>query len=140
MEIKNIDGLKVSQIRAIVNSGGKFVIFPYTVSIVLMTFKRSSSIYLVRPEESSFKYSYKHVLVNGIFGWWGLPWGPVYTIQSLYHQISGGKEVTKEIMTHLAQHDPEANTSTYNINGAVSSNTSHSTGNNDDQPSYNIPR
>ncbi|MPT36647.1 MAG: hypothetical protein E2604_16555 [Flavobacterium sp.] len=140
MQIKNIEGLKVSQIRALVDRGAKFVIFPYTVSIVLMTFKRSSSIYFINPNESTFKYSYKHVLVNGTFGWWGFPWGPIYTIQSLYHQLSGGKEVTKEIMSHLMQHDPEANTSTYNINGTVSSNTTNSSGSDNNQSTYNIPK
>lgn len=134
-QIKNIEGLSVSQIKAMVQQGGRFVIFPYTVSIVVMTFKRSSSIYFVRPDEKSIKHSYKHVLVNSTLGWWGIPWGPIYTIGSIYHQISGGKDVTSTVMSHLIQNDPEANTSTYNINGVVSSNKNSSS---DDTPTYNI--
>ncbi|WP_116788060.1 hypothetical protein [Flavobacterium psychrotrophum] len=137
MQIKNIDGLSVSQIRRMVNEGGKFVIFPYTVSIVVMTFKRSSSIYFIPPGENTIKHSYKHVLTNGVLGWWGIPWGPIYTIGSMYHHLSGGKDVTSDVMTHLIQHDPEANTSTYNINGVVSSNTAVPA---QQQDTYNIPR
>lgn len=137
MQIKNIDGLSVSQIRSMVNEGGKFVIFPYTVSIVVMTFKRSSSIYFIPPGENTIKHSYKHVLTNGVLGWWGIPWGPIYTIGSMYHHLSGGKDVTSDVMTHLIQHDPEANTSTYNINGVVSSNTAAPV---QQQDTYNIPR
>jgi hypothetical protein len=137
MQIKNIDGLSVSQIRSMVNEGGKFVIFPYTVSIVVMTFKRSSSIYFIPPGENTIKHSYKHVLTNGVLGWWGIPWGPIYTIGSLYHHLSGGKDVTSDVMTHLIQHDPEANTSTYNINGVVSSNVGEPV---QQQDTYNIPR
>jgi hypothetical protein len=137
MQIKNIEGLSVSQIKGIVEDGGKFVYFPYTISIVLATFKRASSIYLVRSGESSFKHSYKHVLANGVLGWWGIPWGPIYTIGCMYNQFTGGKDVTYDVMSHLIQHDPEADTTTYNINGMVSSNTTTLT---DDQPTYNIPR
>ncbi|MGE6219440.1 hypothetical protein ACQKCH_06405 [Nubsella zeaxanthinifaciens] len=136
MKIKNIDGLGVSDIQAIVNDGGRFVFFPYTISIVLATFKRASSIYLIRPYEKSFKYSYKHVVTNALAGWWGIPWGPVYTIQSIYQQMQGGKDVTDAVMSQLMQFDPEANTSTYNINGVVSTNAGQANG---DKPTYNIP-
>jgi len=135
MQIKNIEGLSVSQIKDIVKEGGRFVFFPYTVSVVLATFKRSSSVYLIRSGESAFKYSYKHVLVNGVLGWWGIPWGPIYTVTSMYNQFSGGKVITDEIMSHLIQNDPDADTSTYNINNMVSSNTDSGS-----QSTYNIPR
>jgi hypothetical protein len=137
MKIKNTEGLTVSQIRAIVQDGGKFVYFPYTISIGVATFKRASSIYLIRSGESSFKHSYKHVLTNGLAGWWGIPWGPIYTIGSLYHQLNGGKDVTAAVMSELIQNDPEANTSTYNVGGVISSSVPQQR---EESPTYNIPR
>lgn len=137
MQIKNIDGLSVAEIKTIINNGGKFVFFPYTVSVVLATFKRASSIYLIRPNETSIKYSYKHVLTNVVAGWWGLPWGPVYTIGAIVQHCKGGKDVTDVIMSELLQNDPDANTSTYNIGGVVSSNLSQGDNN---TPTYNIPQ
>jgi len=128
----------VPQIKAIVEDGGRFVFFPYTISIGVATFKRASSIYLVRSGERSIKHSYKHVLTNAVVGWWGIPWGPIYTINCMYHQFSGGRDVTYDVMSHLIQHDPQADTSTYNINGMVSSNTSAVQS--EDRPTYNIPR
>lgn len=118
MLIKNIDGLSVSQIKEQVNKGGKFVIFPYTISFVIMTLKRSSDIYFIRQDENSFKYSYSYVLLNFFIGWWGLPWGPIYTIGALYNHIIGGKDITQAVLSDLIQNDPEADTSTYNINVA----------------------
>ncbi|MEL1242756.1 hypothetical protein AAEO56_00665 [Flavobacterium sp. DGU11] len=138
MQIKNIEGLRVAEIRQLVDQGGKFVFFPYTISLAVITLRRSSSIYFIRPDESTFKYSYKHIATNGVMGWWGIPWGPIYTIGSLYHQLSGGKEVTREVMGHLIQHDPEANTSTYNINGTVSYNMPQQQ--EEKPPVYNIPK
>jgi hypothetical protein len=136
MEIKNIDGLRVSQIRDMVQQGGKFVVFPYTVSVVLVTLRRSSDIYFIKADENTFKYSYCYVLLNLIIGWWGIPWGPIYTIGAAYDNIVGGKDLTLEVMSHLTQHDPEASTNTYNINGVESSNQE---GNTSETPTYNIP-
>lgn len=137
MQIKNIEGLRVSQVRDLVGQGGKFVVFPYTISFVIMTLKRSSDIYFIRPDENTFKYSYGYALLNLIIGWWGIPWGPIYTIGSAYHHVVGGKDLTAVVMSHLTQHDPEANTSSYNIDGVESSNQ----GNNStsETPTYNIP-
>ncbi|WP_374175043.1 hypothetical protein [Flavobacterium tructae] len=136
MQIKNIDGLSVSQIRNMVQQGGKFVVFPYTVSFILMTLKRSSDIYFIKANENTFKYSYGFVFLNLIVGWWGIPWGPIYTIGSAYHHVVGGKDLTQAVLSHLMQHDPEANTNTYNINGIESSNERSEV---TEAPIYNIP-
>jgi hypothetical protein len=137
MKIKNIEGLTITQISEMVNDGGKFVIFPYTISIVIMTFKRASSIYFIPSGEGTLRHSYKHILTNGVLGWWGFPWGPIYTVGSLYHHMMGGKDVTYEIMNQLTQHDPQVNTSTYNINGIMSSNAQAQPQQKD---TYNIPK
>ena len=132
MQIKNIEGLPVAEIKRLVNQGGKFVIFPYTISILVMTFQRNSSIYLIRPEENSIKYSYGHVGVNLLFGWWGIPWGPIYTLGALFKHLGGGKDITEAVLGHLIQNDPDADTTTYNIpNFNVPEN---------ETPTYNIPR
>ena len=119
MEINNINGLSVSEIKQLVQQGGKFVLFPYTISFVLMTLKRNSSIYFIRPNEGTFKYSYGYVLLNLLVGWWGIPWGPIYTIGALYNHIIGGKEYTQLVLSELIQNDPQANTSTYGINDMI---------------------
>lgn len=137
MELKNIEGLKISEIKQLVQQGGKFVVFPYTVSFVLMTLKRSSSIYFIRPDENTFKYSFGYVLLNLVIGWWGIPWGPIYTIGALYSHIKGGKDFTHVVLSELIQNDPEANTSTYNINGILSFNQENN--NNTVNQTYNIP-
>lgn len=136
MRIKNIEGLNVAQIKELVNQGGEFVYFPYTISFVLMTLKRTSSIYFIRPGEGKFKYCYPHIGVNAVLGWWGIPWGPIYTIGSMYRQLSGGKDVTQEVLTDLIQNDPDADTSTYNINAMYAA----AARQNDEVPTYNVPR
>ncbi len=137
MEIKNIQGLRVSEIKQLVNQGAKFVIFPYTISLILMTLRRNSSIYFIRPGENTMKYSYGHVGVNLLLGWWGIPWGPIYTIGAAYRHIVGGKDVTQIILSELIQNDPDADTSSYAINNIINQNNESASTNNQ---TYNIPR
>jgi ATP-dependent phosphoenolpyruvate carboxykinase len=33
-----------------------------------------------------------------LLGWWGIPWGPIYTIAAVVTNIRGGKDVTAEIL------------------------------------------
>jgi hypothetical protein len=98
MAIKNLDGLTNDQINRELQHGAKFVIFQFTISIIVMTFRRSSDIYFIRAGESGVIKGLPYTLLNTLFGWWGIPWGPIYTIQSLYYNLSGGKDVTQDVL------------------------------------------
>lgn len=102
-KIKNIEGLSQSEINRELNNGAKFVVFEYCVSILIMTFKRGTSIYFVKSDESTVKHSIGYTILTLLLGWWGIPWGPIYSIGSLYTNLSGGKDVTDEVLSHLNQ-------------------------------------
>jgi hypothetical protein len=40
-------------------------------------------------------------LVSLVAGWWGIPWGPIYTVQSIYNNSRGGKDVTQAVVNSL---------------------------------------
>ncbi|MBN2362682.1 hypothetical protein JXL83_00960 [candidate division WOR-3 bacterium] len=103
MKFKNIDGFSGEDLLREIAAGGKFLVFQYCVSIVILTFKRVSAIYFVRGNEKKIKYSFKYSLLTWLFGWWGIPWGPIYTIQSLYLNGKGGKDVTKEVISAVSK-------------------------------------
>ena len=105
MKIKNIGGLTVSDLQSEINSGGKFVEYSYAVSIIVMTFKRPSDIYFVRPDENPVTKGLIYSLISLVVGWWGIPWGPVHTIGSFITNFGGGKNRTDEIMASLAARD-----------------------------------
>ena len=75
-------------------SGGKFVVYQYCISILIMTFRRSSDIYFVPASENRVGKGLGFSLLSFFIGWWGIPWGPIYTIQSLWTNFNGGKDVT----------------------------------------------
>ena len=98
MKIKNIDGLSADALEREVAQGGCFVYFPYVISLVVITFKRTSNVYLIRKGENIVIKSIPFSLLSFLFGWWGLPFGPKFTYQSLVTNFKGGKDVTDEVM------------------------------------------
>ncbi|KOR33414.1 hypothetical protein TI05_01160 [Achromatium sp. WMS3] len=97
-KIVGIDNMTIDQLNLELQKGGKFVIFEYCISIIVMTFKRPSNIYFIKAGEGTVGKSIGFTLISIILGWWGLPWGPIYTIGSLYTNLSGGKNVTQEVV------------------------------------------
>jgi hypothetical protein len=98
MTIKNIEGLTTDQINRELAQGGKFVMYQYTISVIVMTFRRSSDVYFVRAGENATVKGLPYTFLTFFLGWWGIPWGPIYSIGSLFNNLSGGKNVTKEIL------------------------------------------
>ncbi|MBO9701043.1 MAG: hypothetical protein J7604_12590 [Sporocytophaga sp.] len=106
--IKNIQGLSGSDIERELNNGGKFVVFQYCISIVVMTFRRSSDVYFIKPGESTVKHGIGFTLLTFLLGWWGIPWGPIYSIGALYTNITGGKDVTQEVLNSIQSKDSKS--------------------------------
>lgn len=106
-QIKNIEGLTFKELQNEIDRGGKFVVFSYTISILVMTFKRPTDIYFIRSHESALKFSWPYLLITVLLGWWGIPWGPIYSIWSI-GQAFGGKNITEAVINSLA-HDTNNN-------------------------------
>lgn len=101
MSIQGVAGLTQDDLADELRRGGRFVVFSYTVSILIMTFKQPTSVYFIRSGESAFVKALPFVLITMLFGWWGIPWGPIYSIWSLVENLGGGKDVTREIVGAL---------------------------------------
>lgn len=99
VEIKNFGGNSLKEYQREVDNGGKFVIYNYSISIIVYSWKASSGIYLVRGHESAALKGWFFTLVSLLLGWWGIPWGPIFTIQSIGKNLSGGHDVTLEVMS-----------------------------------------
>lgn len=89
------------ELQAELQQGGKSVMYQYCISILIMTFKRSSNVYFIRHEENAVLKGLPFTLLSLVLGWWGIPWGPIYTIQSLWVNLKGGRDVTQEIMPSM---------------------------------------
>jgi len=97
----NITGLTLQELNFELQRGAKLVRFYYTISIVILTFRRTSRIYLIRHGESASLKGLPWTLVSLLFGWWGIPWGPIWTVQSLFVNLRGGKDVSAAVRNAL---------------------------------------
>jgi hypothetical protein len=100
-KIKNWEGLSTEEINEELGKGAKFVMFQYCFSIIFMSFQRSSDIYFIRAGESTAKHSIGYTILTLCVGWWGIPWGIIYSFTSLYTNFTGGKDVTAEVLAAL---------------------------------------
>ncbi|MHB1392353.1 MAG: hypothetical protein ACYCYE_04600 [Clostridia bacterium] len=67
------------------------------ISFLLFTVKVSSRFY-VKGSLSSSIAKILYTLATLLLGWWGIPWGPIYTIQVIIKNITGGNKVKVENM------------------------------------------
>ena len=61
-----------------------------------MTFKRPTGVYFIRAGESAAMKALPRTLLTLVMGWWGIPWGFIYTPMALFTNLSGGKDVTQQ--------------------------------------------
>jgi hypothetical protein len=64
-------------------------VFFRTISIILLTTK--TPIQGIFCSACATKLGLRASLVSAIFGWWGFPWGPIYTISSIFTNAGGGR-------------------------------------------------
>lgn len=102
MIIKGIENMDGGNLMSQIQQGGKFVVYTYCFSIILVTFRRSSNIYFIRADEGSVKKGLKYTLLTAVFGWWGIPWGPIYSIGGIITNFRGGKDITNEVLASLS--------------------------------------
>jgi hypothetical protein len=101
MQIKGTEGLNADQLRSELSRGGKFVVFTYVISILVITFRRSSDIHFIRVGDNAVAKGMPYTLISFFFGWWGFPWGIIYTPMALATNFGGGKDVTAEVSGSL---------------------------------------
>jgi hypothetical protein len=72
--------------------------YQYCVSLVFITFRRNSPVKFVRAGESAVTAGLPFTLLTFIAGWWGIPFGLIYTPQVIYRNLNGGVDVTSAVL------------------------------------------
>lgn len=93
--------LTIQQLQDEIDRGGRFVMYSYTISLVVVTLRRPSDIYFIPGGHSRVAKGLGFALTSLVLGWWGIPWGPIYTVTSLCSNLTGGKDVTDEVVKAL---------------------------------------
>jgi len=101
VKIKGIEGMTPDEIDFELQRGGKFVYFYYCISLLVVTIRRPSDVYLIRVGESALLKGMPFTLLSLIGGWWGIPWGPIRTVQCLYVNLAGGEPAPPEVTASI---------------------------------------
>jgi len=101
MKIVGIEGISAQELNFELQQGAKFVFYQYCISIIIMTFKRPSDIYFIRAGEGRIGKGLSFSIMTFFLGWWGIPWGPIYTMESFITNFGGGKDVTQEVIASI---------------------------------------
>ena len=97
MQISELETQTRQWVANEIKNGGRFVTFSYTISVVIMTFRRPSDVYFLRNGESPLKHRWSWRLISLFLGWWGFPFGPIHTIKSLYDGFTG-IDITADVL------------------------------------------
>jgi hypothetical protein len=98
MKIVGTEGLTNAQIQEELQRGARFVMYQYCISVIVLSFRRSSDIHFIRAGHGSVSRGLGFSFLSLLLGWWGIPWGPIWTIQSLWVNFGGGRDVTNQVV------------------------------------------
>jgi hypothetical protein len=100
MQVRGLSDATAGELSRELAAGGRLVYFEYCISVIFLTFRKPSRVYLLRPGQFGWWRGLPYSLVSLLLGWWGLPWGLIYTPLTLVTNLSGGRDVTAEIWAY----------------------------------------
>jgi hypothetical protein len=66
-----------------------------------VTLRRPTDIFFLRADQYGWPRGLPYSLLSLLFGWWGIPWGLIYTPLTLFTNLCGGRDVTTEVRALL---------------------------------------
>lgn len=101
MQIRGIAGMCRPELALQLQHGGRFVFFEYCISCFIFTLRRPTEIMFLPANEWGWVRGLPYTLVSLLLGWWGLPWGFIYTPLVLATNLAGGCDVTAQTRAYL---------------------------------------
>ena len=81
----------------VAHSDDRWLVFEYCISLIAVTLRRPSRPIRLRADQAAWVRGLPYVLVSLLFGWWGLPWGIIYTPLTIYANLAGGCDVSAQV-------------------------------------------
>jgi len=110
VEIRGVKGLSRADLERELAAGGRFVFYEYCISLIVVTLRRPSAVHFLRGGSRGVLRGLPYVLLSLLLGWWGVPWGIIYTPLALVTDLTGGCDVTAQMRSSLLQQPAEGST------------------------------
>ena len=85
--------------EALVTPASVLTRYQIAVSFLIVTFKFQTRIYIVGHDRTTAIAGVCTFISLGL-GWWGIPWGPIYTVQVVARNLRGG--ITQAVSERLS--------------------------------------
>ena len=79
------------------DSADRKVIFEYCISLIAVTLRRTSRPMHIKANQWAWVRGLPYVGISLLFGWWGLPWGLIYTPVTVFANLTGGCDITAQV-------------------------------------------
>lgn len=99
--VPGIGSMTLGDLELDVLKGGRFVTFAWNVSVVVLSFRNSTKLLYVPSHGKTGGHALGWGVFSLLFGWWGFPWGLIYTPMSLWQNASGGADHTHAVLAAL---------------------------------------
>jgi hypothetical protein len=101
LRVHGIDGMNQAELDKEIQAGGRFVFYEYCISAVVISMRRPTKLFFLRSNQFGLLRGLPYSLISLLFGWWGIPWGLIYTPLTLITNLSGGCDVTEQVLASL---------------------------------------
>ena|SRR5581483_1523443 len=88
--------LTTAQLETELAAGARLVFFEYCISLLIISLRRPTRVYVVGPGEWAWVRGLPYTVLSLLLGWWGLPWGIIYTPIVVLTNLAGGCDVTEQ--------------------------------------------
>jgi hypothetical protein len=99
-KIIGIEGKTIDEIILAVNTGGRFVVYEYCISPLIVTLDYDSNVHFINIDNKQKILSVQYSIISLLFGWESL-FGVIHTIRCLMVNLRGGKDITKQVVEWL---------------------------------------
>jgi hypothetical protein len=96
-----LDAMEAGAVRERVARGWRCVRFQRCTSVLVATIRHESRVYVTETWQERYLRGLGYSLASVALGPWGVPWGLVLTVQSLWINLTGGIDVTDEVLAQL---------------------------------------
>jgi hypothetical protein len=96
-----LDSIPPAEVQERIRLGWRCVRFESCFSFVVATIRRQSVVYLTENWQDRYLRGFGYSLLTAIAGPWGVPWGLYFTGRAFWINLTGGLDVTDEVLASL---------------------------------------
>jgi hypothetical protein len=97
LRLDGLEHLPPGELQAALAAGARLVFYEFCISFVFLTLRCPTGVRLLQPGEYGVVRGLPYALVSLLLGWWGLPWGIIYTPLTIFTNLCGGHDVTEQV-------------------------------------------